>query len=240
MAPVMEFAKSDKAIGLIVKPARIGPEIRLSNLFMEKTVAQLTKRKAHYAIFNEPQLETGFPDIVIVSFSPHTFDKWKGGRAKLNVMDIKILHHLYLLGGASSENIETMLGLDSKNLTRSLERLLSANIVSWKRKVWKPMQLRSVFGIRNIMAIEAKIKNWGEAFGQAEMNWWFASESYVLSPVMQPQKQVLEKADRLEVGLYSVASKGTIVRIRSSKRGCLPSSYASWLFNEWVGRRLHS
>lgn len=240
MAPVMDFLKSDKAIGLIVKPARIGPETKICNLFVETMTARLAKQKSHYAIFSEPQLETGFPDIVIASFLPSVFDKWNSKRANLNIVDIKLLHHLNLSGGDSADNIERMLGLDSRNLVRSLERLLSANLISWQRKVWKPIQLQSAFGINKIIAIEVKIKNWAEALRQAEMNWWFASESYVLSPVMKPQKQVLEKADRLAVGVYSITSKGVIARIRSSKRERLPSSYASWLFNEWVGRRLYS
>lgn len=240
MAPIMEFLKSDKAIGLVIKPARIGPEIRLSNIFVEKMTVQLAKRKTHFAIFNEPQLETGFPDIVIVSFSPGTFQKWRNERTNLSVNDIKLLHHLYLVGGDSSDNIERMLGFDSKSLIRSLERLLSADLVKWKRKLWKPVEFRSAFGISNITAIEAKMKNWGEAFRQAEMNWWFASESYVLSPIRQPQKQILDRANRLDVGLYSMTSKGSIACLRHSKRERLPLSYASWLFNEWVGRRLYS
>jgi len=240
MAPIIEFSKSDKTIGLVVKPARIGPEIRLSNLFLEKMTAQLAKRKTNFAIFNEPQLETGFPDIVVVSFSPGTFKKWKNERMNLSVMDIKLLHHLYFVGGDRSDNIETMLGLDSKSLIRSLERLLSADLVNWKRKIWKPLDFRSVFGLTNITAIETKIKNWSEAFRQAEMNWWFASESYVLSPITRPQKQILDRANCLDVGLYSMTREGSIARLRQSKRESLPLSYASWLFNEWVGRRLHS
>lgn len=238
MAGIIEFSKSDKLIGLVVKPVRIGPESQMADIFMEQTISELMKKKDHYAIFIEPQLDTGFPDIVIVSFSPHVFDTWREERAKLTVVDIKVLHHLCFVKGASTENMEVMLGMTHTRLIHSLERLQSANLITCKRAVWKPGKLKSLFGINSIVAIEAKIKNWSEVFRQAEMNWWFASESYVLSPVKQPQKQVLEKANRLDLGLYSMPMQSPITCLRTSKKEPLPSSYASWLFNEWIGRRL--
>jgi hypothetical protein len=238
MSPVIQFNRSDNSIGLSVRPVRFGPENDMANQFIEKTISVLTGRKDKYAFFLEPQLETGFPDIVIVTYRPIVFDKWNIARNKLTIQDLKVLQHLLFVGGANAEGIEAMLGLTSRNLIRTLERLLNANIITWKHGKWIPMKLHSIYGLKSVIAIEAKIKNWSEAFKQAEINWWFASESYILSPNLLPQKQIIEKSSKLGIGLYSLHHRSGIVKLKISKKEQLPSSYASWLFNEWVGRRL--
>lgn len=240
MAPILDFTCADRSIGLLVRPTRTGPESELTAEFIERTIPTLRDRKRHYALFCEPQLETGFPDIVIVSYNPHVFDEWQNGRNGLTTLDLKILHHLHFVGGADAERIEKQLGVDSRNLVRSLERLLGASLIRWYAKQWMPRSLKTRYAIRSIAAIEAKIKNWASAFQQAGLNRWFASESYVLSPVLHPQRQVLKKSERLGIGIYSMPTNSHVKKLKTSKRGQLPSSYASWLFNEWIGRRLNS
>ncbi len=240
MAPILDFTYTDPSVGLLVRPTRTGPESELTADFIEKTIPMLKEHKQHYALFCEPQLETGFPDIVIVSYNPSVFEQWENGRNNLTTMDIKILHHLYFLGGADAERIEKQLGVNNKALVNSLERLLAASLIRWYAKQWMPRSLKTRYAVKSISAIEAKIKNWASAFQQAELNRWFASESYILSPVSQPQKKILRKSERLEIGIYSMSAGSHIKKLKASKPGQLPSSYASWLFNEWIGRRLHS
>jgi hypothetical protein len=240
MAPVLDFTCADRSINLLVRSTRTGPESELAAEFVDKTLPTLKNRKRHYALFAEPQLDTGFPDIVIVSYNPHVLDQWVYERKNLTLMDLKILHHLHFVGGADSECIEKKLGVDSKSLVRSLERLLGSSLIRWHGKKWTPRSLKSRYAVTSIVAIEAKMKNWAVAFQQAEMNRWFASESYVLLPVSSPQRQILNKSMDIGVGIYSMASGSNVIKICPSKRGQLPSSYASWLFNEWIGRRLHA
>jgi len=240
MAPIMNFTCADRDIGLLVRSIQSGPENELITAFIEQMTPVLKSRKRHYAIFQEPLLETGFPDIVIVSYSPHVYDNWKADRNNLTTLDLKILYHLHFIGGAVAEKIEKQLGVDSKNLVRSLERLLGASLIRWYAKQWMPRSLKTRYAVGKIAAIEAKIKNWASAFKQAELNSWFASETYVLSPVAKPQEQVLTKSERLGIGIYSMPTEYNIKKITKSRRGILPSSYASWLFNEWIGRRLNS
>jgi hypothetical protein len=240
MAPVLNLTAGDKSIGLNVRQTRTGPEIDLTNSFIEKTLPVLNDHKRHYALFCEPLLETGFPDIVITTYNPRVFDRWHKERSSLTVSDLKILHHLHFVQGSDSEQIERQLGVDSKNLVRSLEHLLAAGLIRWYAKRWMPRSLKSSFAISNIVAIEAKIKNWSSAFQQADMNRWFASETYVLSPRSKPMKQVLKKSERMGIGIYSMPQNCNAKKIKGSSRGRLPLSYASWLFNEWIGRHMFS
>ena len=93
------------------------------------------------------------------------------------------------------------------------------------------------FGVKKLIAVEAKMNNWAEVFNQAWLNQWFASESYVLSPVMRPEEKNLIRSEMLGIGIY-VSSHHGIKKIRPSSVNPMPSCYASLLFNEWIGRRL--
>jgi hypothetical protein len=144
-----------------------------------------------------------------------------------------------LAGGADADQIERQLGMDSRTLVRSLERLLAAGLVRWSAKHWVPRSLRTAFAIGSIQAVEAKIKNWADAFQQAEMNRWFASESYVLSPVPQPSGKVVKTSETLGIGIYTMPADSAPRRLTRARRTPLPACYASWLFNEWIGRRIN-
>lgn len=238
MAPVMEFSVSDPSIGLIVRPPRSGPEANLTSRFISSEAEMLCKKQRSYAVFMEPQLDTGFPDIVVATFNPRVFEGWIRDRSRVAPVDLKVLHHLHFIKGADSEEIEGQLGMDSKTLVRSLERLLSAGLVRWSSKQWMPRSLKTSYAITNIQAIEVKINNWGNALDQAELNRWFASESYVLSPICNPSDKVVKVSQARGVGIYTMPLGRAPKRLTRAIRSELPVCYASWLFNEWIGRRL--
>ncbi len=238
MAPVVEFSISDPSIGLVVRPTRSGPEADLTSRFMTAEAEALSRKQRSYAVFMEPQLDTGFPDVVVVAFNPRVFERWTRERNRILPIDLKVLHHLHFVRGADSEEIETRLGMDSKTLVRSLERLLSAQLVLWSAKRWMPRSLKNSYAISNIQAIEAKVNNWRDAFNQAELNLWFASESYVLSPVSSPSDKIIHASHTRGVGIYTMPEGRAPKRITKARRAELPACYASWLFNEWIGRRL--
>lgn len=238
MTNVLEFSMNDPSIGLIVRSTRNGPELELTNMFLSQYKERLSTLKRHYALFCEPLLPTGYPDVIVVSYNPKYFESWNYERSNLTIIDLKVLHHLYFVQGSSSDDIENYLGIDSTTLFRVLERLLDSSMIRRTKKRWIPRSLKSGYGVTNIQAIEAKVSDWHGAFQQASINRWFASESCVLSPVQSPSSKVMNKAKKIGVGIYSL-STGTPVRtVQKPIRGCLPSSYASWMLNEWIGRRL--
>jgi predicted transcriptional regulator len=239
MTPVIEFTVSDPSIGIVIRPTRGGPEADLTFKFLSAESAVLLKKRRSYALFMEPQLDTGFPDIVLVSFNPIIFSRWEPDRNKITNIDIKILHHLHFTGGAEENHIETQLGLDNRSLIRSFMRLQSAGLVRRSMKHWIPRSLRSTYAISSIKAIEVKIKNWKTAFEQAEINRWFASESYILSPVSNPTDKIIQASKLSGVGLYSMSNGSAPRCLTLARKTQLPICYASWLFNEWIGRYLN-
>jgi len=236
---LLEFNTSDSSINLTARTVRKGPESVLLDEFVSKYKGKLGALKRHYAIFYEPLVPTGYPDMVVVSYNPKSYQSWAMPRNKLEVIDLKILHHLYFVKGSTSLAIEKQLGLNSKIMLNSLERLLDASLLRRTKQRWVPKQLKQAYGIYNIKSIEAKISNWSGAFSQAGMNQWFASESCVLSPVKKPSPQVVEVAKKSGIGIYSQSPGVDLKMILSPARiNGLPLSYASWMFNEWIGRQL--
>ena len=239
MAQLIEFKTTDIDIGISARTQVEGPESVLLNKFVEQYADQLSSLKRHYALFYEPLLPTGYPDLVVVTYNPRKYKSWTEERNALGVLDFKVLHHLYFVKGATSSSMEKKLGFDSKLLLRILERLIDASLVRRAKHHWLPMQLKNTYGISNIRTIEAKISDWTSVFRQANVNRWFASESCVLSPVSNPSVRVITKAQKKGIGIYSMPS-GLCAKIiqKPERSGGLPVSYASWMFNEWIGRKL--
>ena len=239
MANLLEFKKSDKDIGISVRTQIKGPESVLLNEFIEQYSDKLTSYKKHYALFYEPLVPTGYPDLVVVTYNPKKFSSWTKERTRLGVLELKVLHHLYFVKGSTSEVIESQLGLNSKQLLGILEKLLDASLLKRSGSRWIPVPLRSTYGINNIKTIEAKISDWSGVLQQANMNRWFSSESYVLSPVHTPSKRIISEAEKSGIGIYSKPLGGSAKVVQKPLRSAgLPVSYASWLFNEWIGRQL--
>ena len=239
MPPVLDLTQENKAIGLRIRPTMDGPETDLVNMFIARYLLKLSNLKRSYALFAEPLLDTGFPDIVIVGFNPSIFRRWNRTRDDLTIPDFKVVQYLYATGEADEETVKNMLGFSRNKISQSLDRLLEAGLIRLSKTKILPYRLSTVFGVRSIVSIEAKMKNWDSAFKQAEINKWFASESYVLSPINRPQRKILIRSKSLGIGIYSMPNGGPANKLIPSRRGTLPTSYASWLFNEWVGRNLN-
>lgn len=235
---VIEFAGGNSDIGLLSRNGTGGPEADLVEAFKNYIPRSFRWQKGHVAVFREPQLETGFPDLVAVQYLPNVFNAWSKVRSKLRPLDLKVLHHLLRVKAADSTALFSTLGIDARGLLAALERLLDADMITRARHAWTPRPLRRLFGLLSIVALEAKMKNWGDAFKQAHLNQWFASESYILSPVEKPRRTVLERSQRTGVGIFLL--NGTNVRrLKSAQKHRIPASYGSWMFNEWIGRHLN-
>jgi len=235
---MLEFARSNNRVGLLTRNGTAGPEADLVESFKDYIPRCFRWRKGRVALFREPQLDTGFPDLVVVQYLPQTFRSWPRARLNLKSLDLKILHHLQRVKAADSAALFSALGIDAKGLLAALERLLDANMITRVRRTWRPRPLTQLFGLLSIVAIEAKIKNWGSAFKQGHLNQWFASESYVLSPVESPRSKVLERSQRTGVGIF-LLNGGGVRRLKSAQKHRIPISYGSWMFNEWIGRYLN-
>ena len=238
MKHIISFTESNSDINLPLRMPTSGPEQRLACEFAAYIASSLQRGKGGVAVFHEPRLETGFPDIVFAEFSFATYEHWARDRSALLPTDLKILHHLYQMQGADSADLKRQLGISGNALLMSIERLLDGRLIRRVAKQWEPYTLKRIFAVKRIIAFEAKMKNWRRALKQAELNKWFASESYVVSPVTKPSNRIVDLSKNLGVGIYSFNDSCAKQILRSSAAN-IPSCYASWMFNEWIGRYLH-
>lgn len=239
MGYFLRFEQSDKNIGFSARSIVNGPESDMLNMFVEQYISKLGSNGKHYALFFEPLVPTGYPDLVIVQYNPSAYEGWTDQRTSLQVLDLKVLRHLHFVRGATLDMLAMQLGMEDGQLLKSLERLMDSALIDWKNKRWIPSKLQKTYSIQRIKTIEAKISDWGNVFRQAGMNRLFASESYVLSPVANPSPHIVAQAQNDGIGIFSLPTGAKLKMLR--KPVCvsgLPVSYASWLFNEWIGRRL--
>lgn len=239
MSNIIQFETSRADIGLKARRPKDGPEQTLVQGFIEHIKESIISNNNQHAIFLEPQLATGFPDIVIVEYKASTFADWQESRALLKALDLKIIHHLHHVEKTTIEVLEQQLGIDKKLLDTSLARLHDSRLAYRRANHWRPYSIKRTFAIKRIIAIEAKLTTSGNAIKQAHANKWFASETYVLSSVLNPSSKVIQTSKKLGIGLY-LHRASQIIRVLGSSISALPSCYGSWLFNEWIGRHLQT
>jgi hypothetical protein len=208
-----------------------GPEDGLVEWFLGTTGLLLAPRGFRVTVFREPRLESGFPDLVFVVWSERIAHAWTPRRSDLLRRDIRLLQLILELGSASESDLAGIVG---KRAHQSVDRLAAGGLIRRVGGGWSVKALRSIFAVREIIAIEAKMGEWGAVMRQAFLNTWFASMSYVLLPGLPRRRSVLIEAERLGVGVWARShAAGTVLR---PARFDLPRSYASWLFNEWAWR----
>jgi hypothetical protein len=215
-------------LGAKHRTERVGPELDLVASFLNNGLFTAPLR-CEMAIFQEPRIPSGFPDLVVVIWRPDVVRDWGVRRQQLRTEDIRLTHYLYQIGPASLQALDD--GLGRKSLA-SLERLYEAGVAKPKRDLWALNPIHEIFAVRQLIAVEAKVSEWRVGMDQAWLNTWFASDSYLLLPHIPRGSKVLEVAKNIGVGVCT--DKEQVVA--PTCRPKLPASYASWLFNEWIGR----
>ncbi len=239
MENILEFLRNDESIGLVSRMPKQGPELELVQDFVIHLKENLNLTRKNYALFYEPLMPTGFPDIVVVTYNPKLYDKWNSSRSNISILDMKILHHLYYVKKCTSNEISKQLCLDKGVILGSIERLLDAKLINRLNGYWCPKSLQTTYAVSNLQTIEAKIGNTKEVLEQASNNRWFASESCVLLPSCSLHERSRSKAKNLGIGIWGLSKNNNNFRIiQKPVRVKSPASYASWFFNEWIGRKL--
>ena len=96
MEQIVFFDKNNSDIGLQIRRTTEGVEIELVREFIDYYIAQFkkTNKKKNLAIFLEPRVESGFPDIVFAKFSSDIMDNWNDERKRLRTIDLKLLSQI--------------------------------------------------------------------------------------------------------------------------------------------------
>lgn len=184
-------------------------------------------------IFLEPRLESGCPDVVAVYWSTAVTRRWDPKRVGLTPFHAQILHFLYVRGPVTRDIVRKAFGPRAE---RVVEELVSGGLVTPKRNARIAVrQLRQIFALRRIVALEAKIGSRLAGLQQAAQNQWFASESYLLLRALRSDTYFVEECRSHGVGIVTADVPLSSAPLPAAQ-GVLPRSYVSWLFNEWCWR----
>ena len=238
MSQVMIFNKSRSDIGLYTRPVTMGAEYALVEQFIDYYCHTFTRnnKKTQLAVFVEPRIESGFPDVVFASYLPSITDNWSDKREALDTYDLKLLSYLCNTTDVLGAKLITTLGFSEKQIITSLEKLMDAKLVSYRGRSWRVRELRDVFSLTKLSAVEAKLNDISKVVEQTCLNTWFASHSYAMTNSAHPQKETIKTFSRYGIGLYCKGSQ--FRKIVEAKQHTLPSSYLSFQFNEWIGKAL--
>ena len=238
MSQVIIFNNNMPDIGLHTRTATEGTEYALVQKFIDYYCHTFIckNKKTKLAVFVEPRIESGFPDVVFASYLPSITDNWSDKRGTLDTYDLKILSYLCNKTDVLGAKLISKLGFPEKQTLTSLEKLMNAKLISYRDHSWRVRKLRDVFSLTKLIAVEAKINDVGRVVEQTYLNTWFASHSYALTNSTHPQSETVKTFSRYGIGLYC---KGTQFRkIIEAKQHSLPSSYLSFQFNEWIGKTI--
>lgn len=96
MRNVTIFNQSIPQISYIARTCTQGEEFDMVNFYIEHLVQKYSKAKNRdAAIFIEPQMDTGYPDIVVVEYYASTLTKPNAVRKKITTTDLKILYYIH-------------------------------------------------------------------------------------------------------------------------------------------------
>lgn len=193
----------------------------------------------NYYFLKEKVTDGGIPDIVVVSWEKKKEVKWNDKRKKLSKIDIQILHFVakYRTKGVSQRYIEKKLGFDKRQIEKTTSKLIDAELVDLVKSRLILKNFNSTFFVKDIIAIEAKLKNWKKAAQQAFLNQNFSSLSYVLMPKNRNNVKeclLIEKS----TGLIIYDGVNTIIK-KKAKKNKLPGSLYSWVINEHIGNLVY-
>ncbi len=183
-------------------------------------------------MFLQPAMDTGFPDMVAVVWRAPRVPVRPDERSSLQRKDVRLLHLLSTNGWFEVTALERLF---PRRLTCSLQRLEAAGLLLWGRHKVRARAMRDIFVVEQIVSIEAKVATTSRLMMQAHNNAWFSSESYALLPVRRAASSTLDRAAELGIGILGHNDQQTRMFTQSAAQS-VPSSYGSWLFNEWVWR----
>ncbi|MDR0993048.1 MAG: hypothetical protein LBN38_00560 [Verrucomicrobiota bacterium] len=238
MNQVTTFNYNNPDIGLYTRPATLGDEYSLVESFINYYCHRFVRnnKKTQLAVFVEPSIDSGFPDVVFASYLPSIMNNWSDKRETLNTFDLKLLSYLCSTENVLGAKLISTLGFPEKQTITSLEKLMDAKLVSYRDHSWRVREMRDVFSLTKLIAVEAKLNDVSKVVEQTHLNTRFASHSYALINSAHPQGETVKTFKRFGIGLYGKDSQ--FRRIVEAKQYTLPSSYLSFQFNEWIGKSI--
>lgn len=210
--------------------ARPGAEANFTQRYLDEEYINIVC-KDDIAIFIEPNLGFSKPDLVIVFWDSQKSINWPLARTRLKKVDFKLIQFLYRKGSATDEEIYKIF----PNLERkSILRLVNAKLIEQWSTQWILSPIDSIFSIKRIISIEAKLSFSKRAIYQAYTNSIFSTESHVLTKSKSPGEELQNDAIKKGIGVISYEPGKRKKRLVSSKKMNQPISHISWIFNNSI------
>ncbi len=235
------FTGTTLNINYIARTSTAGKELDMVSKYITYLIDKYKKlKRKKAAIFVEPQLDTGYPDIVVLEFYSVPQKKWVTIRNNLNVTDLKILYYIQTQSYSKLSDLQNILGFSKEVLQKSVSRLHKSGLIHYYQRCAsvRSISLKSYCRISKVISIEAKIDKWNEAIRQAENNIWFSTESYILMNKDACSESIRVSCRKKGIGIILV--NGEVKTVLASKQRRFPVSYASLQFNEWLLRYMNT
>lgn len=210
-----------------------GPELDMVHAFLDSSVAysSLLGDGEEFILFLEPEIDSGFPDIVLVKFDSSRLGQWAPLRNTLDISDLKLLADVSVHKPSRCETISSRTGFSRADIDVSLELLASCGLVEKRGESWKAASRSDFFAIERIVSIEAKIGDVRAAARQALLNRRFSSESYILLDSSSLQKSSLSLCRSYGIG--AIVAAGAAIQLPAPHVD-VPINHVTLQFNEWV------
>lgn len=225
-----------KKCGLSFRNPTKGVESDLVESFIAGLRRTLPDRD--YALFVEPKMPTGYPDCVLVEYDPRNYSRWTRRRHALSDDEMRVLSLLHPQRGLRVSSLVRKTGLSDRRVRRILDSLVENGDVICSEAGFYQAVNAGLRGVRSILSVEAKVRDFERVVDQAAVNRTFSNESYVLMPqrTLSPDRRAALRASR--VGMLSVSRDGRLKRVQASARKRRVSSHLALYFNEWIGWKL--
>ena len=187
--------------------------------------------KENTVVLREVNVGFGRADIVVVEHTPCSYQQ-----KVLLKHDISIYKAIEKQGQSSVTAIVESTRLNKQQVNNSLEKLGELGYITWRCPETIELAKRYESTIRDVIAIEAKLKDWKRALNQAYRYKWFASRSYVLldDAHLRPAIKNLSAFQSLGVGLISLDLEGNWKMIYEPTPGEPINDKMAILLNEQV------
>lgn len=211
-----------------------GEELDMVERYVQHVIKTNRRTKTNLAIFFEPQLEFGYPDLVLVEYKDCECMRWNSVRENLDITDLKILYEIDRMKTVEVDDFVNILGYKKREIINCLKKLEEACLIKLQGERAQRLPLSTYSCVNKIMAIEAKIDKWDAAIKQAKNSYTFATEVYVLLNKKKCTDAIVERCRNDGLGIILV--NGKVEKILKAAKNSYPVSYTSLLFNEWIQR----
>ncbi|MEP6674180.1 MAG: hypothetical protein ABJA78_03470 [Ferruginibacter sp.] len=187
----------------------------------------------------EVNLGFGIADLVIYKLKDHQIRSDQN--LELNHFDISIYKIIEKNRITSVDLLHEVTGATKKTINTAIQKLIENSYIQKHDSIIK--FCRSYQKATNeVIAIEAKLKNWKRALDQAYRYKWFASQSFVVLDTknIMPAKKNIQAFQKLNVGLAEINNFGVVKIIYKPLKNVPIDEVMPLVLNEFIIKLLRT